>query len=63
MRIFVDENIPGETVIELKNRGHDVHDIRGTEMEGISDDEIWGIVINEKRLLITTDIEMAIDIY
>ena len=55
MKIFVDENIPSMTVSELQGRGLDVMDIRGTELEGISDEEIWKIVQKEKRLLITTD--------
>ena len=55
MRIFVDENIPTETVAELIEKGHDVRDIRRTEKEGISDNEIWKIALKEKRLLITTD--------
>lgn len=55
MKIFVDENIPRLTVETLQRDGHDVADIRGTEREGISDEEIWEIVVNEKRLLITTD--------
>lgn len=55
MKIFVDENIPKLTVNTLREKGHDITDIRGTPYEGISDDEIWTIVQNEKRLLITTD--------
>lgn len=55
MRTFVDENVPMMTVNELRTLGHDVMDIRGTELAGISDDELWGIVMKEKRFLITTD--------
>jgi len=55
VRIFVDENIPLMTVNELRLLGHDVMDIRGTKSEGISDEELWDIVLKEKRLLITTD--------
>ena len=55
MKIFVDENIPLETIEALKNMGHDVLDIRGTDKEGIPDEEIWEIVLKEKRLLISTD--------
>jgi predicted nuclease of predicted toxin-antitoxin system len=55
VRIFVDENIPLITVNELRLLGHDVMDIRGTKFEGISDEELWDIVLKEKRLLITTD--------
>jgi predicted nuclease of predicted toxin-antitoxin system len=55
MKIFVDENIPIMTVEALRNMGHDVVDIRGTEKEGIEDIEIWELVLKEKRLIITTD--------
>ena len=55
MKIFVDENIPAMTVRELRNAGHDVADIRGTENEGMSDEEVWKKVQEEQRLLITTD--------
>lgn len=55
MKIFVDENIPAVTVRELRELGHDVKDIRGTENEGMTDDDIWKMLRTEKRLLITTD--------
>lgn len=56
MKIFIDENIPLSTVNELKRIGHDVLDIRGTELEGSTDDEIWQLAQSQKRLLITTDV-------
>src|SRR3972149_8949243 len=40
MKIFVDENIPAMTVLELRNAGHDVADIRGTENEGMNDESV-----------------------
>lgn len=46
MRIFVDENIPSMTIQELCTLGHDVMDIRGTELEGIADEELWKLKIN-----------------
>ena len=55
MKIFVDENIPLMTVKELQSKGHDVRDIRGTADQGITDVELWQIVQQENRLLITTD--------
>jgi uncharacterized protein with PIN domain len=55
MRVIVDENIPLMTVKELRFLGHDVMDIRGTDIEGIDDEELWNIVQKEKRLFITTD--------
>ncbi len=35
MKIFVDENIPVITVKELREKGFDVKDIRGTADQGI----------------------------
>lgn len=55
MKICVDENIPLETVDELRRRGHDVMDIRGTPREGMPDSELWKRVREQQRLLITTD--------
>ena len=55
MKIFADENIPAMTVRELRNLGHDVKDIRGTESEGMADEDIWKMLRKDKRLLITTD--------
>lgn len=55
MNIFVDENIPIQTARELRELGHNITDIRGTEKEGMTDDDIWGIVQKEQKLLITTD--------
>ena len=55
MKIFVDENIPSRTAEELRRLGHDVLDIRGTADQGMDDDVLWARVINEGRLLITTD--------
>ena len=55
MKVFVDENIPLMTVKELRSKGYDVRDIRGTGDQGITDAELWQITQKEKRLLITTD--------
>ena len=55
MKLIVDENIPMITVLALKDQGHDILDIRGTEFEGISDEQLWTLTQQQKRLLITTD--------
>lgn len=55
MRILVDENIPNITVHELRAMGHDVLDIRGTEHQGMFDDELWPLAQQEQRMLVTTD--------
>jgi hypothetical protein len=55
MRILVDENIPNTTVHELRAKGHDVLDIRGTDSQGMFDDELWSLAQTERRTLVTTD--------
>ena len=55
MRILADENIPNITLHELRAKGHDVLDIRGTERQGIFDDELWLLAQAERRMLVTTD--------
>ena len=55
MNILVDENIPHISVSELRAKGHDVLDIRGTERQGMFDDELWPFAQSEQRMLITTD--------
>ncbi len=55
MRILVDENIPNLTVAELRALGHDVLDIRGTDRQGMFDDELWPLAQTEQRMLVTTD--------
>ena len=55
MKICVDENIPLATVSALRSLGHDVLDIRKTPERGMSDDLLWELVTEERRLLITTD--------
>jgi len=55
VKILVDENIPAMTVRALREAGHDVRDLRGTEREGVDDEELWKDAQEEGRLLITTD--------
>lgn len=55
MRILVDENIPRMTVGALRETGHDVEDIRGTSLQGMTDEDLMRLAQREQRLLITTD--------
>jgi predicted nuclease of predicted toxin-antitoxin system len=55
MKILVDENIPRITVDALRDLGHDVLDIRGSEDQGLLDPDLWARALGEGRLLITTD--------
>lgn len=51
------------TVRELREAGHNVIDIRGTDKEGLTDEEIWEIAQKQQRLLITTDKGFALKRY
>lgn len=55
MKIFIDENIPTMTLRQLRDMGHDVRDVRGTDDEGKPDDFLWQWSQKEKRLFISTD--------
>ena len=55
MRLFVDENIPTRTVEELRALGHDVLDIRGTPDQGTDDEVLWSRMLQERRILVTSD--------
>ena len=50
MRILVDENILNITVRELRVAGHDVLDLRGTERQGMPDDDLWALAQSERRI-------------
>lgn len=43
------------TIGELRDKGFEVIDIRGTSDQGMTDEALWHKVQNEKSLLITTD--------
>ena len=55
MKIMVDENIPFITVEELRDKGHDIIDIRKTPDMGMDDNLLWDLAQREKCLFITTD--------
>ncbi len=54
MRIYADENFPGDAVAQLRVRGHDVRWAR-VDSPGISDCEIVRQAQMEKRLIVTFD--------
>ena len=54
LKILANENFPGDAVIALRARGHDVKWIR-TEAPGISDEKVLALAVAEQRLLITFD--------
>ena len=54
MRLCANENVPGDCVAALRQRGHDVFWIRETA-RGSSDDAVLAKAQSEARLLITFD--------
>src|SRR5260221_10291908 len=55
MKIQVDENIPNISVKALRTLSHDIRDIRGTDKQGLFDDDFWALAQREQRLVISTD--------
>lgn len=54
-KIKADENMPRAAVQLLIERGYDALSIVEQEMGGWKDPDVWGIVQEEKRFLITAD--------
>ena len=55
MNFFLDENFPKNATLKLRERGIKVFDIRGTEKEGITDEEIFQLCKLERAIFLTTD--------
>ncbi len=55
MKIKLDENVVREAVAVLRELGHDVTTVPEQEMSGWSDDDIWPVIQDESRLLVTLD--------
>ena len=54
MRILADENVPGDAVLALRARGHDVAWVLA-DAPGMSDDRIIARAQAESRVLVTFD--------
>ena len=55
MNIFLDENMPRDAAELLRSRGCTVHDVRGTDKEGLSDADIFQCAIDRNAVFLTTD--------
>ena len=55
MAIVVDEHVPRKTVTSLQHAGHEVLDVRSTEAQGSTDEELWNFCQLHHGLLITSD--------
>ncbi len=58
MRLLVDENIPPEIASYLRDKGHDVKEVRKTA-KGSEDEEIAEIALKESRGILTLDLDFG----
>ena len=59
MRIKLDENLPLKLAVALTDLGHDVETVLEEGLAGHADTHIWQIVQQEKRVLITQDLDFS----
>jgi len=55
MRFFLDENFPKSATTWLSGFGHEVFDIRGSEREGMTDNELFSQAQDVGAIILTTD--------
>ncbi|MEM8859114.1 MAG: DUF5615 family PIN-like protein [Chloroflexota bacterium] len=55
MRFLLDENFPKAAESLLLESGHTVIDIRGTDLQGTNDFELFELAQENKAVLLTTD--------
>jgi predicted nuclease of predicted toxin-antitoxin system len=53
--IKVDEDLPTEVASLLRNAGHDVRTVYDQCLSGLSDDQLWPMIQQEQRVLVTAD--------
>ena len=59
MKIKLDENLPDRLVPELATLGHDVDTVRGEQLTGQSDSQVWEAAQAADRFLITQDLDFS----
>lgn len=59
MRIKLDENLPASLAIVLTNLHHDVHTVADENLSGSGDREIWESAQQDRRFLITQDLDFS----
>ncbi len=55
MTFFLDENFPKKAIGLLERTGHTVIDIRGTNKEGLPDNDIFNMCKEKNAVFLTTD--------
>jgi predicted nuclease of predicted toxin-antitoxin system len=59
MKIKLDENLPLRLAAALKLLEHDVHTVLEEGLTGHADMDIWQVTQNERRFLITQDLDFS----
>jgi predicted nuclease of predicted toxin-antitoxin system len=59
MRLKLDENLDVRLADQLRSAGHDVETIRGESLSGAPDHEVFARVVEEKRSLVTLDMDFS----
>ena len=60
MRFLVDENLPFGIIEFLSSLDHDVFDVAVSNLRGSSDQVLWTKAAEEKRIIITRDLDYPI---
>ncbi|MEX2158888.1 MAG: DUF5615 family PIN-like protein [Dehalococcoidia bacterium] len=56
MRFLLDENIPRDLAVALREEGHNVIWVPETAMRGANDDVPWRLAARERQVLVTADL-------
>ena len=59
MKIKLDENLPDRLVSVLTGLGHDVDTVRGEQLTGRADPDVWSATQAAQRFLITQDLDFS----
>lgn len=59
MKLKLDENLPEQLAVALRQLGHDVHTVPDENLAGYPDIAIWETVQSERRFLITQDLDFS----
>ena len=60
MRFLLDENVPRDAAAALRQEGHDVVRAQDVALQSVSDESIWQYAKDEKRTLITFDLDFPL---
>ncbi|MBK6326944.1 MAG: DUF5615 family PIN-like protein [Chloroflexi bacterium] len=59
MQIKLDENLPVELAVMLRQLGHDAETVPEENLDGADDDQVWQAAQAENRFLITQDLDFS----